>query len=79
MNAKSQNLPQPWVDPDDAPELTDEFFENAEYRIGDQLVSAGEGRAAKPISQSGQKSCCQLVAMITHPAPKDASAFFAPS
>ena len=26
MNAKSQNLPQPWVDPDDAPELTDEFF-----------------------------------------------------
>ena len=58
MNAKSQNLPQPWVDPDDAPELTDEFFENAEYRIGDQLVSAGEGRAAmqKALSRGRPKA-----------------------
>ena len=44
MNAKSQNLPQPWVDPDDAPELTDEFFEKAEYRIGDPEWNFPQGK-----------------------------------
>ncbi|MFN7835518.1 MAG: hypothetical protein ACK5NY_07000 [Burkholderiaceae bacterium] len=28
-----------WVDPDDAPELTDEFFEKGTWRIGEQVVS----------------------------------------
>ena len=46
MNAKSKNSPQPWVDPDDAPELTDDFFEQGEWKIGEQPVSAAEGAAA---------------------------------
>jgi uncharacterized protein (DUF4415 family) len=29
MSAKSQGTQMPWVDPDDAPELTDEFFSHA--------------------------------------------------
>ncbi|NRO99356.1 hypothetical protein GWC77_26085 [Paraburkholderia sp. NMBU_R16] len=33
-----------WVDPDDAPELTDEFFEQADEYIGDKLVRRGRGR-----------------------------------
>ena len=28
----------PWVDPDDAPELNDEWFAQAEYREGDKPV-----------------------------------------
>jgi uncharacterized protein (DUF4415 family) len=34
-----------WVDPDDAPRLTREWFEAAEIREGDRLI-----RAARPIA-----------------------------
>ena len=34
MNAKSPNMHQEWIDPDDAPERTDEFFEQGVWRIG---------------------------------------------
>ena len=33
-----------WVDPDDAPELTDEYFEDAEYWQGDTFIRRGRGR-----------------------------------
>lgn len=46
MNVKSKNLPKPWVDPDDAPELTDDFFEQGDWKIGEQPVSAQEGTTA---------------------------------
>ena len=46
MNVKSQNSPKPWIDPDDAPALTDDFFEQGEWKIGDQPVSAQAGVAA---------------------------------
>lgn len=44
MNVKSQNSPKTWVDPDDAPELTDEFFEKGVWRVGDKIVSRDEAR-----------------------------------
>ena len=34
-----------WVDPDDAPELTDEYFEDAEYWQGDTFVRRGRGQS----------------------------------
>ena len=37
-----------WVDPDDAPELTDEFFEQAEVWHGDTLIRAGRPKSANP-------------------------------
>jgi uncharacterized protein (DUF4415 family) len=46
MNAKLPNTPSEWVDPDDAPELTDEFFARGVWQIGERVVSAEEGRAA---------------------------------
>ena len=46
MNGNSQNSPQPWVDPDDAPELTGDFFEQGEWKIGEKSVSAAKGAAA---------------------------------
>lgn len=46
MNAKSPGSPEPWVDPDDAPELTDDFFEQGEWKIGEETVSPQEGAAA---------------------------------
>jgi len=33
-----------WVDPDDAPELTDAFFDRAEVWHGDTFVRRGPGR-----------------------------------
>lgn len=46
MNAKSLNTPTEWVDPDDAPELTDEFFAKATPTIGGKPVSLEEAGAA---------------------------------
>lgn len=42
MSVKSKNTPQPWIDPDDAPELTDEFFAKGVWRIGDRVVTREE-------------------------------------
>lgn len=42
MSVKSKNTPQPWIDPDDAPELTDEFFEKGVWRIGGRVVTREE-------------------------------------
>jgi uncharacterized protein (DUF4415 family) len=45
MNAKNPATPTTWNDPDDAPELTDEFFERADEYVGDTLVRRGRPRA----------------------------------
>ena len=46
MQAKKQPSSEPWVDPDDAPELTDEFFNNAELYHGNTFIRRGRGRPA---------------------------------
>ena len=58
MAAKSKNTRTTWVDPDDAPELTDDFFEQGEWKIGEQPVSAAEGAAAlgKALSRGRPKA-----------------------
>jgi len=52
MNAKSQNSAQPWIDPDDAPELTDDFFEQGDWKIGERPVSLEEGGGALQVALS---------------------------
>lgn len=42
-----------WIDPDDAPELDDDWFDRAELRIGDTIIRPGrpKGSGAKqPVS-----------------------------
>ena len=46
MNANKHATPTDWVDPDDAPELTDAFFERADLFEGDKLVQRGRPKAA---------------------------------
>jgi uncharacterized protein (DUF4415 family) len=36
-----------WIDPDDAPELTDDFFERAEIKDGDVVVRPAQGTLTK--------------------------------
>lgn len=41
-----------WVDPDDAPELDADWFNRAEFRIGDKVIRKGRppGSAKRPVS-----------------------------
>jgi len=44
MAANKRATRKSWVDPDDAPVLTDAFFERADEYHGDTLVKRGRGR-----------------------------------
>lgn len=46
MNVKSKNIAKEWIDPDDAPELTDKDLARGEWTIGGKVVSEKEGREA---------------------------------
>ena len=48
MNESNRVTKSAWVDPDDAPELTDAFFEQADEYVGDTLVRRGRPKAASP-------------------------------
>lgn len=41
MTAKKRATHKNWIDPDDAPELNDAFFEHADEYRGDKLVKRG--------------------------------------
>lgn len=47
MSVKDENLKSAWVDPDDAPEWTDEMFDRAEIRIGDKVIRPATGTLTK--------------------------------
>jgi len=38
---RSDDTESKWVDPDDAPELDDDWFDRAEIRIGDKVIRRG--------------------------------------
>jgi uncharacterized protein (DUF4415 family) len=48
MNASKKDMNAISVDPDDAPELTDEWFESADLRHGEKLVRRGRPKLAAP-------------------------------
>lgn len=48
MNANKHGTPTEWIDPDDAPELTDEFFEQADEYVGGKLVRRGRPKTEAP-------------------------------
>ena len=41
MTENSAVMASNWVDPDDAPELDDQWFDRAEIRIGDTVIRRG--------------------------------------
>lgn len=59
MDVKSNFIQEESVDPDDAPELTEELLKHAIFRIGERVVSKEEFLAAadalqgKPQAQQG--------------------------
>jgi uncharacterized protein (DUF4415 family) len=55
MPGKLQNTPTEWIDPDEAPELTAEFFEKATPMIGGRKVTFEEYRRA--VKDTGPTNC----------------------
>ncbi|NQW80319.1 MAG: BrnA antitoxin family protein [Polaromonas sp.] len=45
MNAKSKPSPLPWTDPDDAPEITEQWVKEANLFDGEKLVRRGRPKA----------------------------------
>lgn len=52
MEKNAQGTESSWVDPDDAPELDDDWFDRAELRIGDTVLRRGRppGSAKQAVS-----------------------------
>ena len=48
MPRKKNTGSSKWVDPDDAPELTREFFERGEIREGDRIIRRGRPPLPSP-------------------------------
>jgi uncharacterized protein (DUF4415 family) len=48
MPKKKKSGAAAWVDPDDAPELTDDFFNRAEIRHGEKIVRRGRPPLPSP-------------------------------
>ena len=48
MNESKPTTPTEWVDPDDAPELSDEFFTQADEYLGENLVRRGRPKIESP-------------------------------
>ena len=42
-----ENIPNIWIDPDDAPKLSSEWFAGAELRDGDRIVRRGRPKSDK--------------------------------
>ncbi len=48
MTAKEPNTDTSWVDPDDGPELDDDFFARADLYDGGKLIKPGLSRTGEP-------------------------------
>jgi uncharacterized protein (DUF4415 family) len=48
MRKSGKSTAHEWVDPDDAPELTDDFFERAAIYEGGRLVRPANGTLTRP-------------------------------
>ncbi|MBF0296817.1 MAG: hypothetical protein HQL96_16660 [Magnetococcales bacterium] len=55
MNENKANMEAEWIDPDDAPELTDAFFEEADEYIGDRLIRRGRPSNTSKKSASARR------------------------
>lgn len=53
MSGNKSDIKAGWVDPDEAPELSDEWFDRADVYRGDALLRRGRGRpkAERPKQQ----------------------------
>ncbi len=58
-----------WVDPDDAPPLTEAFFGHADTYIGDRLVKRGRPKKADPKQRVTLRLDADLLAALRQTGP----------
>jgi len=63
MTTKPKSSASPWVDPDDAPLLSDEFFEQGTWRVGEQEVTPEGAKAI--IAKRGRPRLWDACATVT--------------
>lgn len=51
MNAKLNDSKNTWIDPDDAPELDDDFFATATLNKGSKIIRRGRPISASPVKK----------------------------
>ena len=71
MPKKQKATGTPWVDPDDAPELTEDWFERADIYDGDKLIKRGRGRPRieKPKEQITLRLDADVISAIRKSGP----------
>ena len=71
MPKKKKTTGTPWVDPEDAPELTKDWFEHADLYEGDRLVKRGRGRPRleRPKEQVTLRLDADVIAAIRKSGP----------
>lgn len=67
MNAKQPKSAPEWVDPDDAPEWTEDQLDRAEYAIGGKVVREARGTLARPRGRPRLDSPKQQVSVRLDP------------
>lgn len=89
MDAESKRSRPTWVDPDDAPEVTEDWIAEADLRHGEKLIRRGRPKSAAPSvsvslrippdvldrwKSTGPGWQTRMVASLKSHAPKDAHA-----
>src|SRR5436305_13794896 len=71
MPKKKKTTGTSWIDPDDAPELTKDWFKHAYIYDGDKLIKRGRGRPPleKPKEQVTLRLDADVIAAIRKTAP----------
>lgn len=71
MPKKKKTTGTSWVDPDDAPELSKDWFEHADIYDGDKLIKRGRGRPPleKPKEQVTLRLDADVIAAIRKSGP----------
>jgi len=59
-----------WIDPDDAPELTDAWFEKADFYIGDRLIRLGRPKLPDPKISTTLRLDAEVLAKFKAQGPK---------
>ena len=70
MTAKKATLKREWIDPDDAPELTEEWFDHADLYHGDTLIRRGRPKLEQPKISTTLRLDADVIAQFKAKGPK---------
>jgi uncharacterized protein (DUF4415 family) len=70
MTESKKNSKPDWVDPDDAPELTDDFLDHADWYHGETLIRRGRPRLDTPKVSTTLRLDADVIAQFKAKGPK---------